>query len=173
MSNYRPISLTCVPCKIMERVISQQMCRHFNDNHILHKAQHGFLKGHSTCTNMLESMNDWTLAINHHCGVTVAYIDFSRAFDSVSQQKLIDVRLKSYGIAGDLINWLRNFLFRRTHQTRIGTELSVVAKLLSGVIQGSTIGPLMFLTYINELIEIMDRCGVTINAKNFSVYLSR
>ena len=101
-------------------------------------------------------------AINHHCGVTVAYIDFSRAFDSVSQQKLIDVRLKSYGIAGDLINWLRNFLFRRTHQTRIGTELSVVAKLLSGVIQGSTIGPLMFLTYINELIEIMDRCGVTI-----------
>jgi len=162
VSNYRPISLTCVPCKIMECIVAQQMYQYFNEHHILNKAQHGFVEGHSTCTNLLESVNDWTLSIQNKRGVTVAYIDFSRAFDTVSHEKLINGRLKSYGISGDLLSWLRNFLSGRTHQTKIGFNLSSVAKLLSGVIQGSGIGPLTFLTYINELIEIMERCGVRI-----------
>ena len=151
-----------MPCKIMERVIAQQMYSYFNTNRILHKAQHGFVKGHSTCTNLLESMNDWTLSINDKRGVTVVYIDFRRAFDSVSHRKLIEARLASYGIAGNLLDWLRNYLSGRTHQTKIGTAKSVFAKLISGVIQGSGVGPLMFLSYINELIEIMERYEVKI-----------
>jgi len=118
VSNYRPISLTCVPCKIMERIVAQQMYQYFNEHHILNKAQHGFVKGHSTCTNLLESVNDWTLSIQNKRGVTVAYIDFSRAFDTVSHEKLIDGRLKSYGISGNLLSWLRSFLSGRTHQTQ-------------------------------------------------------
>jgi len=81
--NYRPISLTCVPCKIMERVIARQMYCFFKQNKILHKAQHGFVKGHSTCTNLLESVNDLTLSVNNKHGVTVVYNNFSPAFDTV------------------------------------------------------------------------------------------
>jgi len=102
------------------------------------------------------------LSVNDKHGVTVVYIDFSRAFDTVSQRKLIEARLTSYGIGGNLLNWLRNFLSERTHQTKIGSAESSIAKLLSGVIQGSGVGPLLFLTYINELIDIMESCGVTI-----------
>jgi len=82
--------------------------------------------------------------------VTVAYVDFSKAFDSVSHEKLI-VRLASYGICGNLQEWLRRFLNARTHQTRVEYSLSSVIKLLSVVVQGSGIGPLLFLSYINEL----------------------
>jgi hypothetical protein len=160
-SNYRPISLTCVPCKIMERVIVQQMYRHFSDNRILHHAQHGFVKGRSTCTNLLECLNDWTLSLQYRRGVTVAYIDFSKAFDTVSHEKLF-IRLKSYGITGSLLNWLRNLLTGRTHQTKVGIAMSDTAKLLSGVIQGSGIGPLFFLCYINELVVLLEKYGVCV-----------
>jgi len=97
VANYRPISLTCVPCKIMERLISSRILQFFSDNNILHPAQHGFLKGKSTCTNLMECMNDWTLSIQYKRLVTVIYIDFSRAFDVVSHDKLL-IRLNAYGV---------------------------------------------------------------------------
>lgn len=93
--------------------------------------------------------------------MTVAYVDFRKAFDTVSHEKLFH-RLRSYGIAGNLLSWLQNLYSGRTHRTRVGMSLSTVADLLSGVIQGSGIGPLMFLAFINELIELMKRYGVTI-----------
>ena len=77
VANYRPKSLTCVPSKIMERLISSRMLR-FLDNNILHdSAQHGFLNGRSTCTNLMECMNDWTLSVQYKRLVTVIYIDVS------------------------------------------------------------------------------------------------
>ena len=159
--NYRPISLTCVPSKIMERVIACQMYDHFKAHGILHRAQHGFRSGRSTSTNLLESFNDWILSIEYKHSVTVAYVDFSKAFDSVSHDKLF-IRLASYGIRGNLSQWLREYFSARTHQTRVGLSLSAVTKLLSGVVQGSGIGPLLFLTYINELAEILERSGVMV-----------
>ena len=93
--------------------------------------------------------------------VIVAYIDFSKAFDIVSHKKLF-VRLYSYGIRRTLLQWLREFLTGRAHQTRVGFSLSSVIQLLSGVVQGSGIGPLLFLSYIslNELAEILGRAGI-------------
>jgi len=97
--NYRPISLTCVPSKVMERVIARQISDHLMSNNILHHAQHGFCKGRSTTTNLLGSLNNWTLAIQYKHSVKIAYVDFSKAFDTVSHNKLF-MRLASYGIAG-------------------------------------------------------------------------
>jgi len=105
--NYRPISLTCVPSKVMERVIAQQISDHLMSNNILHHAQHGFCKGRST-TNLLESLNDWTLSIQYKHSVKTAYVDFSKAFDTVSHNKSF-MRLASYGIAGSLLQWLQQF----------------------------------------------------------------
>jgi len=156
-----PISLTCVPSKIMERVIACQMYGHFKAHGILHRAQHGFRSGRSTSTNLLKSFNDWILSIDYKHSVTVAYVDFSEAFDSVSHVKLF-IRLASYGIRGNLLQWLREYFSVRTHQTRVGFSLSSVIKLLSGVVQESGNGPLLFLTYINELAEILERSGVMV-----------
>ena len=106
--NYRPISLTCVASKIMERIIVDQMTTFFVDNNIISKNQHGFLKRLSTTTNLLESFNDWTASIQAKKSVTVVYIDFAKAFDTVSHPKLL-YRLRQYGIGGCLLSWIQNF----------------------------------------------------------------
>jgi len=111
----------------------------------------------------MECVNDWTLSIQYKRLVTVVYIDFSKAFDVVSHDKLL-IRLNTgtYGITGMLLKWLQSFLSNRTHCTRIGSSLSSSAQLISGVIQGSGIGPLLFLTLINELANILEEYGITI-----------
>ena len=165
VANYRPISLTCVPSKIVERIICQKIFQHLQSNGILHPAQHGFQKGRSTCSNLLESLNDWTQVIESRQCLAVIYIDFSKAFDTVSHKKLF-ARLHSYGIRGSLLLWLQRFFENRTQQTKIGTAFSDIIKLLSGIIQGSGIGPLMFLIFINELIAILE--SYEIKAKLFA-----
>jgi len=147
VSNYRPISLTCVASKIMERVIARHIYDHLYRNQLLSCMQHGFIKGRSTCTNLLESMNDWTLSVQSNKSVTIVYIDFSRAFDSVSHEKLF-THLYAYGIRGDLLKWLKEFFHCRTHQTRVGLLLSDVANLFSGVVQGNGIGAVMHVYHI-------------------------
>ena len=159
--NYRPISITCVASKIMERIISNKIMEHLNINSILHPAQHGFLKGRSTCSNLLECINDWTIYLQSGHGTTIIYVDFSKAFDVVSHNKLF-ARLNSYGIQGVLLLWLQTFLCGRTHQTKVNSSLSEQADLISGVVQGSVIGPLMFLIFINELVEILEKHGIKV-----------
>ena len=85
------------------------MLQFFLDNNILHPAQHGFLQGRSTCTSLMERMNDWTLSVQYKRLVTVVYIDFSKAFDVVSQDKLL-IRLAAYGITGTLLKWLQSHI---------------------------------------------------------------
>jgi len=132
-------------------------------NNILHPAQHGFIKGRSTCTNLLESVNDWTLCVQTKQQVSIVYVDFSKAFDVVSHNKLF-TRLHSYGIRGSLLIWLKNFLTGRTHPTKVGCSLSDVAELLSGIVQGSGIGPCMFLIYINDLLTELSKYSITVKA---------
>ena len=97
VGNYRPISLTSVVCKIMERVISTDTLHYLRVHNVISKHQHGFLSGRSTCTNLLETLNDWTLAIKNKQSVVVAYIDYSKAFDCVTREKLL-IKLSAYGI---------------------------------------------------------------------------
>src|SRR5260221_8881665 len=87
-SNYRPISLTSVCCKLMESLIKYALLNYFLVHNLISKSQHGFLSRRSVATNLLESLNDWTVSINYRSNVGVAYIDFSKAFDSVCHRKL-------------------------------------------------------------------------------------
>ena len=172
VENYRPISLTCVISKVMERIMCNKILNHLNANNILHHAQHGFLKRRSTCTNLLECLNDWTICVQSKSQVTIVYIDFRKAFDTVSHEKLF-TRLYNYGIRGTVLLWLKIFFSMRTHQTRVEFSVSDIAQLLSGVVQGSGIGPLMFLLYINELIGILEGHGITVKvfADDVKIYL--
>jgi len=159
VSNYKPISLTCVLIKIMERVLSYKLYQYLKKHNVLYAAQHGFVEGRSTCSNLLESLNDWTLNLQSQQQTTVIYIDFSKAFDTVSHDKLL-ARLHSYGICGSLLLWLKRFFTHRRHQTKVSNLLSDVEDLISGVVQGSGIRPLTFLIYIDELIKVLEQYNI-------------
>jgi len=161
LTNYRPISIICVPCKLLERIVSNKIYSHLMHNNILHPEQHGFVPGKSTCTNLLESLNDWTRNIQDGFPTVVIYIDFSKAFDVVQHDKLF-VKLQAFGIGGMLLEWIKNLFNERTFQTRVNDFLSAVRDLLSGVIQGSVLGPLMFLIYINDLAELLASFNIKI-----------
>ena len=152
---------TCVSCKLLERIIVNKLNSHLTSCNILHVAQHGFIKGRSTFTNLLESLNEWTLCLQNKEQVDIVYIDFSKAFDVVIHDKLF-TRLYSYGIRGELLAWLKCLYTGRTHCTKVGDVLSEEADMISGVIQGSVIGPMMFLVFINELTEILDSFGINV-----------
>ena len=134
-SNYRPISLTCTCCKLLESLIAAELVNFLNKHKLISKHQHGFLKRHSTCTNLLESLNDWTLSICTSTSVAIAYIDFARAFDSISHSKLI-TKLICYGIRGNLLYWVDAFLTNRTQRVLVGSSFSSVRSVISGVPQG-------------------------------------
>jgi len=124
-------------------------------NNLLHASQRRFLSKRSTQTNLLESVNEWSITIENKLKNRIAYIDFTRAFDSVSHQKLLH-KLKAYGFGGTLLDWITDFLVGRTHCTRVGNEHSSFLPIRSGVIQGICLRPLLFLMFINDITDIFN-----------------
>jgi hypothetical protein len=108
---YRPVSLTCIVCKVQEKVLKFPLCDHLKRNKIISEHQHGFLSGRSTQTQLLQCLNDWSRAIDNGAFVDVLYIDISKAFDSVSHKLLME-KLRSYGIAGKFLRWIGSFFKR-------------------------------------------------------------
>jgi len=137
---------------IQNQITSKQIYEYLLTNNLLATIQHGFIKGRSTCTNLLESMNDWTLRVQNKKCVTVAYIHFTRAFDTVSHEKLF-MRLLDYGLQGSLLQWVKKFF--------VGCCISDAAAMISGIIQGSGIGPVMSIIFIDELAKLLERHGIT------------
>jgi hypothetical protein len=153
-ANYRPISLTCTCCKVMESIIKTRMLAYLNEHNIITKQQHGFLSKHSTSTNLLECLQDWVVKLDSRVPVDVVYVDFSRAFDSVVHSKLLS-KLHAMGITGPLLDWIRSFLTARKQCTVVDHCSSSISDVRSGVIQGSTIGPILFLLFINDIVDII------------------
>jgi len=173
VSNYRPISLTCVACKVMERIISAQVLNYLRENNLISKQQHGFLSRCSTETNLLESVNDWSIALNNILGVLIAYIDFAKAFYVVKHNKLLR-KMLAYGIISDLLKWIQSFLSGRSHCTRVNESYSQYLCIGTCVVQGSVLGPLLFLLYVNEIADIFgDNRSCKMYADNIVVHSCR
>ena len=170
-SSYRPISLTCIASKIMERIIRNVVYDHLDLNNLITRHQHGFVNRKSTETQLLECVNDWTKSVDERKGVDVVYLDVSKAFDSVSHVKLL-TKMERYGIKDKILLWVKDFLKDRTQQVRLNGILSDPTGVISGVPQGSVLGPLLFILFMNDIVDVCKDSVIKIFADDSKLYMN-
>ena len=151
-SNYRPISLLSCVGKVFERVVYKYIYNFLIDNSLLYKYQSGFMHGHSTVHQLIEIYHNICIALENRKFMCTVFCDISKAFDRVWHKGLV-TKIKAYGISGNLLRWLENYITDRNQKVVIRNCLSDTGNIKGGVPQGSVLGPLLFLLYINDIVD--------------------
>ena len=121
--NYRPVSLTSIPCRVMEKLVRNAIMEHLINNNLLSKFQHGFIKARSCTTQLLAVLDVWTDVIEQGENVDAIYLDYAKVFDTVPHTRLL-AKLSGYGIGGKLIKWIAAFLEGRRQRVIVNGSKS-------------------------------------------------
>ena len=153
----------------MEEIIRDTITVHMKENELLSKCQFGFVKGRSTVLQLLKVLDIWTETLDNGGCIDVIYCDFMKAFDKVPHSKLIK-KIQSYGIKGNLINWIIDLLSHRKQRIRINNIFSNWQEVISGIPQGSVIGPLLFVIFINDLPDVIKNSHIFLFADDMKLF---
>jgi hypothetical protein len=162
-SNYRLVSLTVVTCKMLEHIICSSIHKHLEKHRILTDAQHGFRKKQSCESQLILTVQDLAKSMDPSEQIDLILLDFSKAFDKVPHERLL-YKAQYYGIDGSTLLWIRDFLSSRNQRVLIEGQSLQTSPVCSGVPQGSVIGPLMFLLFINDHPDYVKSCNVRLFA---------
>ncbi len=146
--------MTSICCKLFEHIVHSHISSHLETHNILLANQHGFRRNHSCESQLILTINDLTNTLNQTAGATIdmGILDFSKAFDTVPHERLLS-KCHHLGVRGKILTWLRSFLIGRRQRVLVNGSSSSWQSLDSGVPQGTVLGPLMFLIYINDITD--------------------
>jgi hypothetical protein len=177
ISNYRPISILPTLSKVFERAAVDQLTKYLEENKLLCKNQHAYRKSHSTITCLVELLNHIYQLLDRKLFSAIVSMDLSKAFDSINH-KLLLKKLATFGLAKSSISWIKSYLTNRKQTTKFKRYKSKEETVLSGIPQGSILGPLLFLVFSNDLAEVFteetkmvayaDDSQLVVNAKNMT-----
>ena len=170
-NDYRPISILCTLSKIIEKVVYNQLSTHLENNNLLDPNQSGFRAGHSTQTTLLKLVDDVRLAMEQQKITLVVLFDFSKAFDLVDHTILLE-KLKSLGCSNITINWFKSYLSGKKQAVYDDKRnVSTWCDILSGVPQGSNLGPSLFSVMINDICKVLVHSKYLLYADDFQIYI--
>ena len=169
IGDLRPIALTPLPGKILERFVHMQLLSHLDQYDILTEFQNGFRKNHSTIDTIFRYTTDLQLNKNNNLNTISLYVDFKKAFDTVNHKLLLN-KLKTYNIKNYALNWIESYLSDRTQITQIGSLRSNERAVKTGVPQCSILGPIFFICYINDIVNICKNSKILLYADDTVMY---
>ena len=170
-ANYRPIAILPCVSKVLEKIVQKQLTSYLKTNNLLSTAQSGFRDKHSTTTALLRVTDDWLLAIDRGLYTGAIFIDLKKAFDTVDPFIMLQ-KLKRMGFSDASLAWFRSYLTNRKVGTLFNSSMSNFSDIHHGVPQGSILGPVLFVIYINDIVRQVKNCRIHLYADDTVLYFS-
>ena len=171
VNNYRPVSLLPIQGKVIEKIVHNRLISHLEEHDILDSRQGGFRKNHSTTDTSVNFVDDIYRAMNTGEITIAVFIDLRKAFDTVNHN-ILNSKLHKYGIRNANLTWIKNYLTNREQQTLVNGSKSGSLPVTCGVPQGSVLGPLLFLVYVNNMSNVLSHANYCLYADDTVLYVS-